>query len=528
MRIGWLVFTLLTAHSIATFAQGRAWPQIFLAPVQGNLSSPVHVTHAGDGSGRLFIVEQAGRIRIRKNGALLDTPFLDIGRRVSCCGERGLLSVAFPPHYRTKPHFYVYYTDSAGDLAVARYRVTANPDVADPASEEVVLKINHPVFSNHNGGQLAFGPDGYLYIGTGDGGGSGDPENHAQNSRSLLGKILRIDVESGVFPYAIPATNPYRGNPTNFRGEIWALGVRNPWRFSFDRRTGDLYIGDVGQDAYEEIDFQSAASRGGENYGWRCREGLHGYAGHASECTGLTLTDPVAEYSHDGHCSVTGGAVYRGRQYGDLNGIYFYGDFCSGQIWGLRFEDGVWTARALLDSDLSLSSFGEDEDGELYVTDLGGTLYRINGPSSAASGVDLAGAWRTLRQTCNTRRTGARCTLLGRLLIWNQGTQRAARRSRTKFYLSNDAVLSAEDAPLRSALTGRIKAGTTRHLILRKSLPPGRTALHQYVIAVVDAEHRLAELDEANNFIVDGPIGGSGGFQVLQPGSSSRREDHLH
>jgi glucose/arabinose dehydrogenase len=510
MRVEWLVFVLLAAFAAATVAQGAAWPQIFLAPVQAGLSSPVHVTHAGDGSERLFIVEQAGHVRIRKNGALLDRPFLDINRRVGCCGERGLLSVAFPPNYPARPHFYVYYTDTAGDLVVARYHLTANPDIADPASEEVVLKIGHPVFANHNGGQLAFGADGHLYIGTGDGGGRGDPENHAQDARSLLGKILRIDVESDVFPYAIPATNPYYGNAAGFREEIWAIGMRNPWRFSFDRQTGDLYIGDVGQGAYEEINVQRATSRGGENYGWRCREGRHGYAGHGGECTGRTLTDPVAEYSHSGHCSVTGGHVYRGRRYADLRGIYFYGDYCSGQIWGLRFEDGAWTAHALLDSDLGISSFGEDEEGELYVTDHGGALYRIgsaSSPSSSpASGVDLAGAWSTLRQTCKPLRAGVRCTLVGRVRVRNQGTKPAARRSRTKFYLSSDAVLSAEDVPLRQTLMGRIGAGAARTLSLRKSLPLGVTALGQYVLAVVDANHRLAEIDETNNIIPGGPV----------------------
>lgn len=510
MRIEWLVFTLITAFAAPRFAQGATWPQIFLTPVQGGLSSPVHVAHAGDGSGRLFIVEQTGRIRIRKNGVLLNAPLLDISHRVGCCGERGLLSVAFPPDSPARPHFYVYYTDTAGDLAVARYRLTANPDIADPASEEVVLKIGHPAFPNHNGGQLAFGPDGYLYIGTGDGGGGGDPENHAQNTRSLLGKILRIDVESGVATYAIPATNPYHGNASGFRQEIWAIGLRNPWRFSFDRHTGDLYIGDVGQGAYEEIDVQRAASRGGENYGWRCREGRHGYASHGGECASRTLTDPVAEYTHDGHCSVTGGHVYRGRQYADLNGIYLYGDFCSGRIWGLKFENGTWTAHALLDSGLGISSFGEDEAGELYVADHGGAIYRIGSSSSAssspASGVDLAGSWRTLRQTCRPFRAGVRCTLIGRVRVWNQGTKDAARRSRTKFYLSGDAVLSAEDVPLRQTLTGRIGAGAARTLTLRKSLPPGVTALGWHVLAVVDADHRFAEIDEIDNIVSGGPV----------------------
>ena len=223
------------------------------------------------------MVEQGGRIRIIRNGVLEATPFLDITGRVSCCSERGLLSVAFPPGYAAKGHFYVNYTNKAGNTVVARYRLTTNPDVADPGSEQVVLTVPQP-YANHNGGQLAFGPnDGYLYIGMGDGGSGGDPENRAQNPAELLGKLLRINVETGnPNTYTIPASNPFT-QTAGYRPEIWALGLRNPWRFAFDRLTHDLYIADVGQDAYEEVDFQPAASTGGENYGWRIMEGLHCY-----------------------------------------------------------------------------------------------------------------------------------------------------------------------------------------------------------------------------------------------------------
>lgn len=248
----------LSINSDASAQTLTTWPDIVLTKYAGGLSQPTHITHAGDGSGRLFVVEQRGKVRVIKDGVLQTAPFLDITGRVSCCGEQGLLSVAFPPGYTSKGYFYVDYTDLSGDTIVARYRIT-NPDMADPATEEVLLKVDQP-FSNHNGGQLLFGPDGYLYIGMGDGGSGGDPYNNAQNPSSLLGKILRIDVESGVKPYAIPPGNPFAGAP-GYRAEIWALGLRNPWRFSFDRGTDDLFIADVGQNLYEEIDYQRLCDR---------------------------------------------------------------------------------------------------------------------------------------------------------------------------------------------------------------------------------------------------------------------------
>jgi hypothetical protein len=258
---------------------------------------------------------------------------------------------------------------------VARYRVGSNPDVAEAASEEVLLTIAQP-FPNHNGGQLAFGPsDGHLYIATGDGGSAGDPQNNAQNPASLLGKLLRIDVESGDHPYDVPATNPYTQTP-GYRGEIWALGLRNPWRFAFDRLTGDLYIGDVGQGLWEEIDFQPASSSGGENYGWRLMEGSRCF--HPSNCDSTGLVLPIAEYPHSrGWCSVTGGEVYRGSLYPRMDGVYFYGDYCTGTIWGLMREAEVWSSAILAETGLPISSFGHDEDGGLYVLDYRGSLYLL-------------------------------------------------------------------------------------------------------------------------------------------------------
>ncbi len=504
VRLVVLAPALLLLASVA--AQAAAWPTVALTLEQDNLSSPVHVPNAGDGSGRLFIVEQEGRIRIRKAGALLNTPFLDISgiERVLCCGEEGLLSVAFPPGYAGKQYFYVFYTNIAGDLVIARYHATGDPDIADSDSEEILLTIPHPGRSNHNGGQLAFGPNGYLYISTGDGGGGGDPNNNGQNTLSLLGKILRIDVESGTDPYAIPATNPYKDNPL-YRPEIWAVGVRNPWRFGFDRQTGDLYIGDVGQNIYEEIDFQPASSPGGENYGWRCREGKHDYNGHSSECAGKTLTGPVTEYAHGADCSVTGGSVYRGVQFSTMHGIYFYGDFCSGRIRGLRWSGTSWATQMLLDSSLNISSFGEDESGELYVIDLNGAVYKISDPTIPTD-VDLSGTWESAQQTCKTLSTGLRCTVAGAFISQNQGTQRPSRSSFVRVYLSTDTVWDAGDTLLQQGQTGRLNPGATKRLVLQKTLAPGISASGRYLIARVDANNVVGETDETDNEILFGPV----------------------
>lgn len=361
-------------NSEAYAQTSTTWPEIVLTKYAAGLSQPTHITGSGDGSGRLFIVEQRGRIKIIKDGIVQAAPFLDITDRVSCCGEQGLLSVAFPPGYRSKGYFYVNYTDLSGNTVVARYRTSTNPDMGNPGTEEVLLTVDQP-FANHNGGQLAFGPDGFLYVGMGDGGSAGDPYNNAQNPSSLLGKILRIDVESGRSPYAIPSDNPFVG-ASGYKPEIWAIGLRNPWRFSFDRKTGDLYIADVGQNLYEEIDYQPSGSKGGENYGWRIMEGLHCYNPDPCSRTGLVL--PVAEYDHSQGCSVTGGMVYGGRAFQGIQGIYLYGDFCSGKIWRLKKEGGSWRNELLLDTPYQISTFGEDEDGELYLSDYSsGDIYRV-------------------------------------------------------------------------------------------------------------------------------------------------------
>jgi glucose/arabinose dehydrogenase len=348
--------------------------------VASGLGRPVQVTHAGDGSGRLFVVEQPGRIRIVKGGALLPVPFLDLTPLVALSSEQGLLGLAFHPQYPANGYFYVNYT-RAGDGAtvIARYSVSAsNPDAADPASALEILIVPQPA-TNHNGGQIAFGPhDGYLYVGMGDGGGSGDPLDNAQNINTLLGALLRLDVDGGL-PYAIPADNPFAAAPG--ADEIWAFGLRNPWRFSFDRATGDLYLGDVGQNLWEEIDYQASGTPGGVNFGWNCREGTHDYD-FTGDCLTATLTDPIAEYDHTEGQAVTGGFVYRGIAYPALRGRYFYGDYAQGKIWSLvktGSNPDTWSTPELeLDTTLQISAFGEDEAGELYVVDLaGGTVRRI-------------------------------------------------------------------------------------------------------------------------------------------------------
>jgi glucose/arabinose dehydrogenase len=352
------------------------------------LVKPVALTHADDG--RLFIVEQDGRIRIYQNGNLLSTPFLAIEPMVRCCGEEGLLSVAFHPDYPAEPYFYVNYTSdiagSVGDAIIARYTVSANPNVADPSSALIMKTIPHPTEANHNGGQLAFGPDGMLYFGMGDGGGGGDPSNNAQNINTLLGKLLRLNVDAPA-PY-IAAGNPYAG-ATPGLDEIWALGLRNPWRFSFDVN-GGLFLADVGQGDWEEVNVTSGGTAPPVNYGWRITEGTHCYPPQTMTCNTSGLTLPPIEYNHAaGDCSVTGGYRYRGSVYPELVGQYIYGDFCTGRIWSAQPNgSGGWTSSLILDSPHNISAFGEDAAGELYVLHHGGAIYRLNASLMADSDGD--------------------------------------------------------------------------------------------------------------------------------------------
>ncbi len=386
----------LTAAFAATAAgagtidprDGAGSEALALELVAGGLERPLGLAHAGDGSGRLFVVLQDGRVLIHDGGGLLAEPFLDLSSRVSCCGERGLLGLAFHPDYAANGLFYVSYTAGNGDSVISRLSVSGDPDRADAGSEEELLRFAQP-FGNHNGGHLAFGPDGFLYVASGDGGSGGDPQNNGQSLDTLLGKLLRIDVDGG-FPYAVPPDNPFTG-VAGARGEIWAYGLRNPWRFSFDRATGDLYVADVGQARREEVDFEPAGGDGGRNYGWRRMEGSACFD-PATGCDDGTLTLPVVDYTHALGCSVTGGYRYRGPAAPTLPRFYVFGDFCSGRVWGARPNAaGAWLATQLLESGLTLSSFGEDEAGRLYAVHYAagdGAVYRLLGRALFASGFD--------------------------------------------------------------------------------------------------------------------------------------------
>jgi len=348
-----------------------------IEPFADGFQALTFLTHAGDFTGDLYAVEQRGVIwRITAGGQVDPTEFLDIHERISCCDERGLLGLAFHPDFETNRRFFVNYTDLDGNTVVSEFGA---PDdgYGDPDSERQLFGIEQP-FENHNGGMLAFGADGYLYIGTGDGGSGGDPMDNGQDLTTLLGKILRIDVDKGD-PYAIPDGNPFPAGTLSLnRPEIWDYGMRNPWRFSFDRQTGGLWIGDVGQDIYEEVDAEPAGA-GGRNYGWNTMEGLHCFA--ISSCAQDGLAPPVAEYSHAQGCSITGGYVYRGSALPQLAGKYVFADYCSGRIWALDAAPALATGSAELTQygkiPLNPTSFGEDEAGELYIVDGEGHIYRL-------------------------------------------------------------------------------------------------------------------------------------------------------
>lgn len=356
------------------------WPQIGWERVVTGLKQPTLVTGAGDGTGRLFVVEQIGRVRILRDGILLEKPFLDLTARAGFDKNHGLFSIAFPPRFAERKHFYANFTDADGNTVIARYKVTEDPNVADPASEELILEIPQP-FAQHYGGMMAFSPvDGMLYISTGDGPigveADGkyldDPLDNGQNKAIMLGKILRIDTESGVGSYEVPADNPRK---PGWLAENWSIGWRNPWRFSFDRKTGDMYIGDVGSDGYEEIDFEPAGAGGG-NYGWALREGNHCVA--RKECAERDdLIPPVLEYAHDEGCSVTGSVVYRGRNFPELDGTYFFGDFCRGMVWAMKRSAGKWIAEKMGPSGAMLVSFGTGDDGEVFAVDYKGSILRM-------------------------------------------------------------------------------------------------------------------------------------------------------
>ncbi|HZJ10178.1 MAG TPA: PQQ-dependent sugar dehydrogenase [Trueperaceae bacterium] len=332
--------------------------------VAAGFDSPVAITNAGDE--RVFVVEQGGVIKVMSDGVVADAPFLDISDRVTAGGERGLLGLAFPPDHAASGRYYVYYTDTGGNTVVSRF--VASGDTTDPASEQVLLRQEQP-FSNHNGGQIAFGPEGYLYIGLGDGGSGGDPQGNGQNLGTFLGKLLRIDVAGEA--YTVPDDNPFVGQDGALP-EIWAYGLRNPWRFSFDSATGELFIADVGQNAFEEVNLQPAGSAGGENYGWNVMEAESCFEPREG-CDQTGLAMPIIAYPHGGEwgASISGGYVYHGPDAPSLEGAYVFADYVSGRIWTAR-ADNDWQPELLLDSGFNISTFGVGTSGELYVADHGG------------------------------------------------------------------------------------------------------------------------------------------------------------
>jgi glucose/arabinose dehydrogenase len=372
------------SETAAIEPQALAAGQLTVKRVVGGFSSPLGVVNADDGTGRLFVIQRGGLVRTVSGNRITGT-FINASSVVAAGGERGLLGVAFHPDFETNRRVFIYYTRPGGDIIVSRLTANAGRTSASITTEEKLLQIEHSQYTNHNGGAMAFGPDGYLYIGTGDGGGGGDPLNNGQDiSGELLGKILRINVDgTGAGPfdrYSIPSTNPFVG--TTGDDEIWAYGMRNPWRLSFDRGSGSLFIGDVGQTQWEEIDRIASGDLGanndGYNFGWSVMEGKHCYPpGTSCSLAGDIL--PVAEYSHaGGNCSITGGHVYRGDSQRDLQGLYVFGDYCSGKIWTMSAGGSTITQRR--DTSLNISSFGESEAGELYLTDLNGALYRVIAP----------------------------------------------------------------------------------------------------------------------------------------------------
>jgi glucose/arabinose dehydrogenase len=381
VRIGFLSLALFMILAGVVFAQDGAPDSstVQLVEAASGFERPLYLMNAGDSTGRLFVVEQGGKIWLVENGQKSGEPFLDISMLLSRdvfnggYSERGLLGLAFAPDYESSGVFYINYTDVNGNTVVAQYHVSADdPNHADANSAQILLTQEQP-YPNHNGGHMVFGPDGYLYIGFGDGGSAGDPEDRAQDTSTLLGKLIRIAV-AGDGSYSIPADNPVSQN-SSWLPEIWDYGFRNPWRFSFDAQTGDLYVGDVGQNAWEEVNFEPADSPGGLNYGWDAFEGTHSYEGSVD---GSQTVMPIAEYSHGFGISVTGGYVYRGAELPQLQGYYIFGDFGTGFTWAAwRDASGTWQSDRFIDTGHTISSFGIDEQNELYLVDYGGSVYRF-------------------------------------------------------------------------------------------------------------------------------------------------------
>ncbi len=441
---------------------------IVFTPVITGLTQPVFVTGAGVGSNRLFVVQQPGQIRIFQNGSLLSTPLLDISGVsgfTHAASEQGLLGLAFDPHYATNRYFYVTYTITTGNstfpyaVRLVRYQTSAtDANAADPASAFIILTTPKK-WTNHNGGMIAFGPDGYLYWGTGDGGSAGDPDNNAQNIHRLLGKMLRLDVDStppAGQTYVIPPTNPFFGNSdSTVRQEIWSYGLRNPWRWSFDRSTGDLYIGDVGQNRQEEIDFQPASASAVRNYGWHVLEGTLCYSPSTGCVKPAHYIAPVSTYNHGTNesigCAVTGGYVYRGSASPLLQGIYFFGDYCSGRVWGLVDNSGTWSRKLVAATPYNISSFGQDEAGELYVVDHGaGRVLRISQPSivTAPAFISEGALDGTVTETKETSSIGGPTDPTGQTFSVGD----TAKRQQQRAILSFDTSSLPDNAVITSAM----------------------------------------------------------------------------
>ena len=375
--VGWLLLKPPMTTPASTSSTTTAQAKVQLALYATGLSNPTGIVSSGiAGDERLFVLDQNGIIRIvNSTGTVLSEPFLDISDIVMPGGETGLLGLAFSPHYATDGYFYVDYVDKDLNTIVARYHISGDANTADASSAQVILKQKQP-YSNHNGGAITFGPDGYLYIAFGDGGSAGDPENRAQDPTTWLGKLLRIDVSKP--PYTVPSDNPFAGK-ANTKPEIWDLGLRNPWRISFDSQTHELYIADVGQATTEEIDVEPAG-KGGNNYGWRCYEGNSDFKTDGCK-TKSTYVFPQLTYDHSqGRCAITGGYVYRGKDYPDLTGKYFYGDYCGGQLYAMQrnSSNGTFTSTKMAATPYKISTFGQDNDGELYLADYAtGAIYQI-------------------------------------------------------------------------------------------------------------------------------------------------------
>jgi subtilase family serine protease len=478
-------------------------PSITLEPLFTSVPMPhprslLGLTNAGDGSGRLFILTQQGEILIHAGGQILPTPFLDIRTEVLCCGEQGLLGLAFHPQYETNGFFFVYYTDPTGANVVARYSVWNDANVADSDSRAILFSDLQPG-ANHNGGQLAFGPDNLLYIAKGDGGAS----NNGQNLSTRLGKILRIRPSLGEDPpfYTVPSDNPFAGGA---RPEIWAYGFRNPWRFSFDRLTGDLFIGDVGENRREEVDFEPADSPGGRNYGWRLMEGTLCFNPDTGCNPTGSLVLPILEYDHLLGCSITGGFRYRGTASPSLAGVYFYADFCSGRIWAATESGGNWTSAQALDTALSITSFGESEDGEVYVVHRGGAVHRIVG---AGGGPDLV--IEGLGLSAGSVAPGGQVTVSYN--VANRGTGSLSGVYTDRLHLSTNATLGG-DVVLGTSHGHNVPLppNTTHAHSQAVTIPAGTAPGNYFILVQADALSAVAESSEGNN-VTAIPVTVSGG-----------------